>query len=56
MYVNKQQEYAHNSAKLAITGFLPFFANYGYKLRLRGPTDNPLSVLEEARVKAERIS
>ena len=63
MYVDKQQDnqveflsiaqYAYNSAKSLATGFLPFFANYSYKLKIGKILDNPLSVLKEARIKAK---
>ena len=63
MYVDKQQDnqveflliaqFAHNSAKTLATGFLPFFTNYGYKPRLGKLIDNLLSILEDARIKAE---
>ena len=63
MYVDKQQDnqveflpiaqYAHNSAKSLATGFLPFFANYSYKLKIGKTLNNSTSVLEEARIKAK---
>jgi hypothetical protein len=66
MYVNEQQDnwveflpiaqFAYNSAKSSTTRFSPFFANHGYEPRLGELTDNPTSVSEEARAKAERIS
>ena len=65
MYVNKQQDnqveflliaqYIYNSAVSLATGFLPFFANYSYKLKIGNTTDNPASVSKDTRIKAKRI-
>ena len=43
----------YNSAKLLIIGFLLFFANYSYKLRLRELTNNVISLFKEARIKVK---
>ena len=63
MYIDKQQDnqveflpiaqYAYNSAKFLATGFLLFFANYSYKLKIGETLDNSTSVLEEAKIKAK---
>ena len=66
MYVNEEQndwveylpmaQFAHNSAKSSTTGFSPFFANYGYEPTMGEPVPEPISLSEDARIKAERIA